>query len=73
VKGVKQVRTDVSADLALVTPQTNKQLDPIALWEAVEKAGFPPTRLVSPAGEYVRVDGQKAPQKLAAVESGERR
>lgn len=73
VKGVKQVRTDVAADLALVTPQANKQLDPLALWDAVEKAGFPPTRLVCPSGEYVRVEGQKTPQKLAAGESAERR
>jgi copper chaperone CopZ len=53
VKGVVKVRTDVKAGLAIITPQAKKKVDPLALWTAASKSGFPATRLISPTGTYV--------------------
>ena len=64
VKGVVKVRTDVKADVAVVTPQAKKTLDVKALWSAAEKAGFPPVRLVGPAGTFEPDPKTKAPQRV---------
>lgn len=50
VKGVVKVRSDIKIDVAIVTPQQNKQLDPKALWAATEKSGIMPIKLIGPAG-----------------------
>lgn len=50
VKGVVKVRSDIKIDVAIVTPQQNKQLDPKALWAATEKSGIMPVKLIGPAG-----------------------
>ena len=50
VKGVMKVRTDIKVDVAIVTPQRNKQLDAKALWAAAEASTILPIKLISPAG-----------------------
>lgn len=65
VKGVMRVRTDVAADLAIVTPQTKKEIDPLAAWEAVRKAGFPALRLVGPQGELIAEKETGKPIRVA--------
>jgi Cu+-exporting ATPase len=52
VPGVAGVKTDVDKMTATVTPQANKMPSPRALWEAVEKAGFQPTKLEGPSGTF---------------------
>jgi copper chaperone CopZ len=52
VKGVKGVRAVVKTNTATVTPEKGKQPSPLAMWEAVEEAGFIPVRLAGPAGEF---------------------
>lgn len=68
VKGVMKVRTDIKADVAVVTPQTKKQIDPKAAWEAVQAAGQVPVKLVGPQGTYVADAKTKAPQKAAEAQ-----
>jgi copper chaperone CopZ len=52
VKGVKGVRAVVKTNTATVTPEKGKQPSPLAMWTAVEEAGFTPVKLVGPAGEF---------------------
>jgi copper chaperone CopZ len=52
VPGVVAVRTNVKANLAIITPQQQRRPSPKAMWEAVEKAGFKPIKLVGPQGEF---------------------
>lgn len=52
VPGVVKVQTSVKKSVAVVTPQKTRQVAPRAVWEAVEKAGFKPVKLVGPAGTY---------------------
>ncbi len=73
VKGVMKVRTDVKADVAVITPQAKKQIDPKAAWSAVQAAGTQPTRLVGPQGTFVAHEKTKAPQKIAEAPAAERR
>jgi len=65
VKGVTKVRTDLKANLAIVTPQKKKQLDPLALWSAAKASGFPAIKLVGPAGTYLPNAETKAAEKQA--------
>ncbi len=65
VKGVTQVRTNVKADLAIVTPQKKKTLDPLALWAAAQASGFPAVKLVGPSGTYVVDPETKKAKKVA--------
>ena len=67
LKGVVKVRTDVKANLAIVTPQAKKEVDAKAAWEAVQKAGFQPTKLVGPQGTYVSHEKTKKPEKVAEI------
>jgi copper chaperone CopZ len=62
VKGVVKVRTDLKADVAIVTPQSKKKLDPLALWKAAQTSGFPAVKLVGPAGTYLADPKTKAAQ-----------
>lgn len=50
VKGVTKVRTDLKIDVAIVTPQQNKELDAKALWAAAEASGILPIKLIGPGG-----------------------
>jgi len=68
LKGVMKVRTDIKADVAIVTPQTKKQIDPKAAWTAVQAAGQVPVKLVGPQGTYVADAKTKAPQKVAEAQ-----
>ncbi len=52
VSGVASVKTDVTSKSAVVTPKTGKSLSPAALWEAVERAGKQPVKLVGPNGSF---------------------
>lgn len=52
VPGVVQVKTNLKAHSAYVTPQRGRQPSPKALWEAVEIAGFVPVRLEGPHGLF---------------------
>ncbi|MGI9429452.1 MAG: heavy-metal-associated domain-containing protein [Bythopirellula sp.] len=65
VKGVVKVRTDIKADVAIISPQSKKKLDPLALWKAADKSGFPALKLVGPAGTYVRDSKTKQIVRLA--------
>jgi copper chaperone CopZ len=52
VEGVASVNADVGAGQAIVTPNGKAKLSPRALWEAVETAGYTPTKLVGPSGAF---------------------
>lgn len=64
VKGVLKVRTDVAADVAIVTPQAKKSLDVKSLWAAAKKAGFSPTKLVGPTGTFEADAETKEPRAV---------
>ena len=57
VPGVAKVTADVKAKRMTVSPKAGSQVSPRALWEAVEKAGFKPTRLEGPAGKFTTRPG----------------
>jgi copper chaperone CopZ len=65
IKGVVKVKTDVKKNLAVITPQAKKQVDPKAAWSAVRAAGFKPTKLVGPQGTFVADRKTKDPVKVA--------
>jgi len=65
VKGVTKVRTDLKANLAIITPQKKKQLDPLALWSAAKASGFPAIKLVGPTGIYLPNAETKEAEKQA--------
>lgn len=67
LKGVKDVRHDVKANLSIVVSQPKQPLDPLKAWAAVQSAGFKPTKLIGPAGTYVphQDKDKKQPVKLA--------
>jgi copper chaperone CopZ len=52
VPGVAGVKTNVDKMTATVTPQAGQTPSARALWEAVEKAGFQPTKLEGPGGTF---------------------
>src|SRR4029450_8271256 len=52
IPGVVEVRADVDKNIAYVVPQKDKTLQPRALWEAVESAGFQVARLEGPQGAF---------------------
>jgi copper chaperone len=53
VVGVQKAEVDAEKAVAVVTAKSREVLSPRALWEAVEKAGYKPTRLVGPSGTFV--------------------
>jgi copper chaperone CopZ len=64
VKGVVKVRSDIKIDVAIVTPQQNRAVDPKALWAATEKSGILPVKLIGPAGVIeADAEAKKAAQK----------
>ena len=52
IDGVASAQADATQGNAVVSPQTNAVPSPRALWEAVEKAGYKPTKLVGPSGTF---------------------
>lgn len=68
VKGVAKVRTDVKADVAIITPQKKKKLSTKALWSAAQKAGFQPTELEGPSGKYIADAKTKGPKLVPKPE-----
>ena len=52
VASVKQVKTNYKRGVAQVTPEAARQPSPKELWEAVEKAGFKPLKIVTPEGAF---------------------
>lgn len=52
VTGVQKASADAAKSVAVVTAKANASPSPKALWEAVEKAGYKPTKLVGPAGTF---------------------
>ena len=54
VKGVNKAEVDASKAVAVVIAKENAVPSPRALWEAVEKAGYTPTKLVGPAGTFTK-------------------
>lgn len=52
VAGVSKAQVDATKAVALVSVTPSTVPSPRALWEAVEKAGYKPTKLVSPAGTF---------------------
>ena len=69
VKGVVRVQTDLKTDIAIVTPQSKKKLDPVALWKAGQKAGFPVLKLVGPEGSYEPDPKTKGPRRIVRRQS----
>ena len=68
VKGVMKVKTDLKKNLAIVTAQSKKQVDPKAAWTAVRQAGFKPNKLISPQGTFV-ADEKLNPVKQTAKQA----
>lgn len=52
VPGVDKAQVDAAKGTAVVTLKSDAAPSPRALWEAVEKAGYKPTRLVGPTGTF---------------------
>ncbi len=52
VAGVQKAQVDAEKAVAVVTAKSSAVPSPRALWEAVEKAGYKPTKLVGPAGTF---------------------
>ncbi len=52
VAGVKDVKTDVKAGTAVITPTEGSSPDARAVWEAAEKEKFEVAKLVTPNGTY---------------------
>ena len=52
VGGVNKAQVDAAKAVAIVTAKPKTNPSPRALWEAVEKAGFKPTKLVGPTGTF---------------------
>lgn len=52
VEGVDSVKTDVKSKVVVVTPKKNSGLSLLQLWEAIEKAGKEPVKLVGPGGIF---------------------
>jgi copper chaperone CopZ len=52
VDGVATAEADAVKAVAVISPKTNANLSPRSLWEAIEKAGYKPTKLVGPSGTF---------------------
>jgi len=54
VKHVASVKVDAKTGLATVIPATKETVSPKLLWEAVETAGYKPTKLAGPSGTFTK-------------------
>ena len=52
IGGVQGAEVSAEKSVAVVTAKANAALSPRALWEAVEKAGYKPTKIVGPSGTF---------------------
>ena len=52
VPGVRDIKGDVKAKTMTITPASGANVSPLSLWEAVEKAGKKPGKLVGPRGTF---------------------
>jgi Cu+-exporting ATPase len=52
VPGVGKVESSVEAKTFTVTPKAGVAPSPKAMWEAVHKGGFDPSKLVGPGGTF---------------------
>ena len=52
VSGVSEVKTDLTTDSATITSTRDATPSPKLLWEAVERAGKTPVKLVGPSGTF---------------------
>jgi copper chaperone CopZ len=52
VPGVAGVQADVASTTLVITAKGEQAPSPRALWEAVERAGYRPTRLDGPGGSF---------------------
>lgn len=52
VPGVAAIQADVPAARLTVSAKSQQAPSPRALWEAVERAGYKPTKLDGPAGSF---------------------
>lgn len=52
VNGVGDVKTDLKTKSATVSPKRDATPSPKQLWEAIEKAGKTPVKLVGPSGTF---------------------
>jgi copper chaperone CopZ len=64
VRGVMRVQTNIKKNIAVVTAQPKKKLDVMALWNAIQAAGFEPQKLVGPDGTYLPKKGTKTAQRV---------
>lgn len=54
VPGVAKVEANVEVTTLTVTPKVQQTPSPRALWEAVENAGYTPSKLAGPGGTFVK-------------------
>jgi copper chaperone CopZ len=52
IAGVEKAQADAAKATAIVTAKGNATPSPRALWEAIEKAGYTPVKLVAPSGTF---------------------
>ncbi|MCE9531173.1 MAG: heavy-metal-associated domain-containing protein [Planctomycetes bacterium] len=52
VPGVANVKVDIKAKLLIVMPKQGATISPRSLWEAVDKAGYEPSKLEGPEGTF---------------------
>ena len=52
VSGVGDVKTDLKTKSAIIVPKRDATPSPKLLWEAIEKAGKTPVKLVGPSGTF---------------------
>lgn len=52
VPGVAAAQGDIATSLLTVTAKAGQSPSPRALWEAVEKSGYKPTRIEGPGGTF---------------------
>jgi copper chaperone CopZ len=55
VAGVRSVQVDHSTGLATITPQPHATVSPKSLWQAVQKSGYTPKKLVGPSGTFIKL------------------
>ena len=70
VPGVKKVRANVKEDIAIVIPQKDKNLSPLALWEAAEVAKFKVVKIEMPKKTINKKPVELADTKRSAVKTG---
>lgn len=54
VKDVASAKVDVKSNKATVAPSKDRSVSAKALWEAVETAGYTPTKLEGPSGTFTK-------------------